>query len=246
MSETRAVVGRKRELSFLEKFLEAVPEGPVGLLIEGEVGIGKTTLWREAAAAAAVRGRSYRVLACRPVESETQLAFSALGDLLEDVQAESLSGLPEPQRRALEVALLRREADGPAPRSGGVARPSRRVCSLAKARPVVVAVDDVPWLDRPSASALEFVLVVSRGPIGLLVARGGGWRRRSARSRTSATGRPLRAAAVDRSVSSTGSASPRPPRCHFHRPTLLLLQPPWAAMLVALEIAGASSGATYR
>src|SRR6266508_1358525 len=158
MSETRAVVGRERELSFLDKFLEAVPEGPVCLLIEGEVGIGKTTLWREAAAAAAVRGRSYRVLACRPVESETQLAFSALGDLLEDVQAEPLSGLPEPQRRALEVALLRREAEGPAPHARAVSLALLGVFrARAKAGPVEVAGEDVPWPDRPAASALEFV-----------------------------------------------------------------------------------------
>ena len=173
MSETRAVVGRERELSFLDKFLEVVPEGPVCLLIEGEAGIGKTTLWREAAAAAAVRGRSYRVLACQPVESETQLAYSALGDLLEDVQAEPLSGLPEPQRRALEVALLRREAEGPAPHARAVSLGLLGVFrSLAKASPVVVAVDDVQWLDRPSASALEFVARrLKEEPIGLLVAQ---------------------------------------------------------------------------
>ena len=156
----------------MEKFLEAVPEGPVGLLIEGEVGIGKTTLWSEAAAAAG-RGRSYRVLACRPVESETQLAFSALGDLLDDVQAEPLSGLPEPQRRALEVALLRREAEGPAPHARAVSLGLLGVFrSLAKASPVVVAVDDVQWLDRPSASALEFVARrLKEEPIGFLVAQ---------------------------------------------------------------------------
>ena len=170
MSETRAVVGRERELSSLERFLDGVPEGPLGFLIEGEVGIGKTTLWKEAAAAA--RERSYRVL-CRPVESETQLAFSALGDLLEDVPAEPLSGLPEPQRRALEVALLRREAEGPAPHPRAVSVGLLGVFrSLAQASPVVVAVDDVQWLDRPSASALEFVARrLTEEPIGLLVAQ---------------------------------------------------------------------------
>lgn len=172
MSERRAVVGRERELSSLEKFLDGVPEGPVGLLIEGEVGIGKTTLWKDAAAAAA-RERSYRVLVCRPVESETQLAFSALGDLLEDVPAEPLSGLPEPQRRALEVALLRREAEGPAPHPRAVSLGLLGVFRLlAQASPVVVAVDDVQWLDRPSASALEFVARrLKEEPIGLLVAQ---------------------------------------------------------------------------
>jgi ATP/maltotriose-dependent transcriptional regulator MalT len=170
-SETRAVVGRERELDSLERFLDAVPEGPVGLWIEGEVGIGKTTLWKHAAAAA--RERSYRVLVSRPIESETQLAFAALGDLLEDVPAGSLAGLPEPQQRALEVALLRREAEGPAPHSRAVALGLLGVLrSLAQPGPVVVAVDDVQWLDSPSASALEFVARRLREePIGLLVAQ---------------------------------------------------------------------------
>jgi DNA-binding CsgD family transcriptional regulator len=172
-SDARAVVGRERELGSLERFLEAVPDGPVGLLIEGEAGIGKTTLWKQAAAAA--RERSYQVLVSRPVESDTQLAFSALGDLLEDVGAEHLSGLPGPQRRALEVALLRREAEGPAPHPRAVSLGLLGVFrSLAEASPVVLAVDDVQWLDRPSASALEFVARrLQEEPIGLLVAQRG-------------------------------------------------------------------------
>ena len=170
-SETRAVVGRERELDSLERFLDAVPEGPAGLWIEGEVGIGKTTLWKHAAVAA--RERSYRVLVSRPIESETQLAFAALGDVLEGVAAGPLSGLPEPQQRALEVALLRREAEGPAPHSRAVALGLLGVLrSLAQPGPVVVAVDDVQWLDPPSASALEFVARrLGEEPIGFLVAQ---------------------------------------------------------------------------
>jgi DNA-binding CsgD family transcriptional regulator len=170
-SETRAVVGRERELDSLERFLDAVPEGPVGLWIEGEVGVGKTTLWKQAAAAA--REQSYRVLVSRPIESEMQLAFAALGDLLEEVPAGSLSGLPEPQQRALEVALLRREAEGPPPHARAVALGVLGVLrSLAQPGPVVVAVDDVQWLDSPSASALEFVARrLGAEPIGLLVAQ---------------------------------------------------------------------------
>jgi DNA-binding CsgD family transcriptional regulator len=173
MSEARAIVARERELRSLETFLDAVPAGAVGLLIEGEPGIGKTTLWMESAAAA--RERSYRVLACRPVESETQLAFSALGDLLEEVPEESLSELPEPQRRALEVALLRAEAEGPPPQPRAVSLGLLGVLrSLARVSPVVVAVDDVQWLDRPSASALEFVARrLKEEPIGLVAAQRG-------------------------------------------------------------------------
>jgi DNA-binding CsgD family transcriptional regulator len=172
-SQSRVVVGRERELGSLETFLAAVTEHPVALMIEGEAGIGKSTLWQHAAAVA--RERSYRVLVSRPVESETQLAFSALGDLLEDVPTEAMSGLPEPQRRALEVALLRREAEGPAPHPRAVSLGLLGVFrSLAQASPVVLAVDDVQWVDRPSASALEFVARrLKEEPIGLLVAQRG-------------------------------------------------------------------------
>ena len=170
-SQALAIVGRERELDSLDRFLDAVAEHPAGLHLEGEAGIGKTTLWKHVVAGA--RTRSYHVLVSRPVDSETQLAFAALGDLLEDVPTEAMSDLPEPQRRALEVALLRREAEGPAPLSRAVALGLLGVVrSLTESRPVLLAVDDVQWLDRPSASALEFVARRLReGPIGLLVAR---------------------------------------------------------------------------
>ena len=171
--ETGAVVGRERELSCLESFLDAVPAGPVGLLLEGEAGVGKTTLWKEAVAAGS--GRSYRVLSCRPVESEAQLAFAALGDLLEEVPEETTAGLPAPQRRALDVALLRAEAEGPAALPRAVSLSVLGVLrALALESPVVVAVDDVQWLDRPSAAALEFVVRrLKQEPIGLLVSKRG-------------------------------------------------------------------------
>ena len=170
-SQALAVVGRERELDSLERFLDAVSEHPAGLTLEGDVGIGKTTLWKRVVASA--RKRSYHVLVSRPVESETQLAFAALGDLLEDVPTEAMSRLPDPQRHALEVALLRREAEGPAPLPRAVALGLLGVLrSLAATRPVLLAVDDVQWLDPPSASALGFVARrLGEGPIGLLVAR---------------------------------------------------------------------------
>lgn len=160
-----AIVGRDAEIASLEAFLDAVPSGPAILLIEGEPGIGKTTLWTRLLEAA--EERSYRVLACHPVESETKLSFAALGDLLARVSPEVLSALPSPQARALEVALLRAEAGRP---------PDRRAVSLAflgvlrllaEDRPVLVAVDDAQWLDAPSAGAIQFALRRLGGePIG--------------------------------------------------------------------------------
>lgn len=89
------VVGREREMAAVAAFLDAVPSGPCGLVLEGEAGIGKTTVWGAGAARAAER--SYTVLSSRPVESEATLSFAALGDLMDGVLDEALPQLP-PQR----------------------------------------------------------------------------------------------------------------------------------------------------
>jgi hypothetical protein len=98
-----AVIGRARERVVLDRFLGAVEELPAALVLEVPAGIGKTTVWREGVAMAGAAG--FRVLACSPAESEQQLAYSALSDLLAHVALDA-DDLPAPQRRALEVALL--------------------------------------------------------------------------------------------------------------------------------------------
>jgi DNA-binding CsgD family transcriptional regulator len=171
MSPALEVVGRESEIDSVHDFLEAVPAGPITMLIEGEIGIGKTTLWREGVAAADERG--LQVLACRPVEGEIALPFAALGDLLEGVPEDVLARLPEPQREALEIALLRVETRPGRLRGRAVALGvlgAFRV--LAEDSPLVVAIDDVQWLDAPSADALTFAARRLRGEaIGFLVAR---------------------------------------------------------------------------
>ena len=173
MVEKPRLVGRERELDELARFLDAVPAGPVGLLFEGDAGIGKTTLWREAVLEAL--DRSYCVLSCRPVESEAQLAFTALGDLLEEVPDSATAELPVPQRRALEVALLQIDAEGPPPLPRAVSLGVLGVLrALASSGPLVIALDDLQWLDRPSASTLEFAARRLRGePIGFVLSRRG-------------------------------------------------------------------------
>lgn len=157
MSVASEVIGREQELAELTAFLAAVDGLPAAFLLEGEAGIGKTSLWR--AGLELARAHGYRVLRATPATAETRLSFAALGDLLEPVLAETLPELPAPQRRALEVALLLEDAEGPPP--------DHRAVSLAflgalrapaEAAPLLVAVDDVQWLDGPSAFVLEFAL----------------------------------------------------------------------------------------
>src|SRR5262249_36814459 len=106
------IVGREEELQAISSFLEQ-SAGPGALLIEGEAGIGKTTLWR--AGVEDARELSYVVLSASPAEKEATFAYSAVGDLLEHVLDDFIAELPVPQRRGLEVALLLRESEGPPP-----------------------------------------------------------------------------------------------------------------------------------
>src|SRR2546430_16696148 len=109
--EMQRVIGREPELAVVDAFLAQSQEGPSALVVEGEAGIGKTTLWQ--AGIGAARQRGYRVLTARIGETETKLSFTVLGDLLAPVVDETLSELPAPQQAALEVALLRADAIGP-------------------------------------------------------------------------------------------------------------------------------------
>jgi ATP/maltotriose-dependent transcriptional regulator MalT len=164
------VVGREEELAALADFLDGPPP-PRILLLDGEAGIGKTTLWREGVALGEQRG--FRALTCSPAESETQLPFAAVGDLLGAQAASVLDSLPPPQRRALGAALLLEEVEGAPPDQTAIALAflgTLRV--LSEQERLLVAVDDVQWLDGPSALLLEFALGrVDDEPVTFLLAR---------------------------------------------------------------------------
>jgi DNA-binding CsgD family transcriptional regulator len=167
---TAAIVGRERELEAIDRLLAADGAGPAALVLDGEAGIGKTTVWDEGVARAQRLG--YLTLTCRPAESEADLPFGALGDLLDGAPAEAAGSLAEPQRAALDAALLRAPATAPLDRLA-VSRACLEVLrGLAAAGPLLVAVDDVQWLDAPTASALEFALRRLDAPSArILVAR---------------------------------------------------------------------------
>ncbi|HST14695.1 MAG TPA: AAA family ATPase [Gaiellaceae bacterium] len=147
------VVGREPELKALDAFLDGTARA---LAIVGDPGIGKTTVWREAVERAQARGAT--ILVARPAESEARLSFGGVADLTSALPPDVFDSLPAPQRRGLDVALLRADSTGP---------PGRRVVAtalltllreLATESDVVMAIDDLQWLDPPSAVALEFAL----------------------------------------------------------------------------------------
>jgi DNA-binding CsgD family transcriptional regulator len=164
------IVGREAELATIYEFVRSAD--PLrSLLLTGGPGIGKTTLW-EAGVEAGQDG-GLRVLSARPSGSETQVSFATLVDLFDGVDLQLLAGLPAPQRRALEVALLRKAPAGGPPEPHSIAVGFLNVLRLLAAqKPILVAIDDLQWLDAPSANSLAFAARRLEGEsVGFLLAR---------------------------------------------------------------------------
>ena len=151
------VLGRERELAEIDRFVAAAPSGPRALVLEGSAGIGKTTLWEAGIGTADAAG--IRVLDSRAAESEATLSYSGLGDLFDPVFDEAGTGLPEPQRRALDAALLRADDAVPVPDRRAISLGALGVVrTLAARSPLLIALDDVQWLDTSTANVVAFVL----------------------------------------------------------------------------------------
>lgn len=142
------------------------------LVIEGEAGIGKTTMWQGALQAAHERG--FHVLAARVHPARSGLAYSALADLLDGVEPEIIDTLPSVQRLALNRVLLHKD-------DGQTANPTtdERVVAaafltltdrLTAHSPVLLALDDVQALDSASRTVVAFCARRLRGRVGVVVA----------------------------------------------------------------------------
>jgi DNA-binding CsgD family transcriptional regulator len=161
---------RSAEWRQVRVFAETIRAVPAALAVQGEAGAGKSTLWRAGIQAAAAAG--YRLLRSEPSASEADLSFAGLSDLLAGVLPLVADQIPDPQREALEIALLLRPAGGepPAARAVGLAVLAALRRCLAEG-PVLMAIDDVQWVDEASREALTFALRrVPGGPLSLLVA----------------------------------------------------------------------------
>jgi len=161
------VIGREREIAEARCFLDETAVRSCGLLLVGEPGIGKTTIWSEVVGDAA--GRGHAVLVARPSEAERSLAFAVLTDIFASVDGTVLPKLSETQRGALEEALRRRQSTV-AVDPIGVALAVLEVLRVLSAHsPVLVAVDDFQWVDSPSVRALMFAFRRLDGaPVGLV------------------------------------------------------------------------------
>jgi DNA-binding CsgD family transcriptional regulator len=165
-----SVVGRDVELASIRHFVAGIPDGASTLVLEGEAGMGKTTLWRFGVETAESEGLV--ILAAQPAESETALSFSGLGDLLHSVLEAAMAPLPAGQRSALARAFVLEEVESPPPdaHAAGVAV-LNALRGLAAQRDLLVAVDDVQWLDAASAAALAYAARRLKSEhVGLLLA----------------------------------------------------------------------------
>lgn len=152
------IVGRDAELAQIRQFVADAREGPLALSIHGPAGIGKSTIWQ--AAVDTGRQAGFHIVSARPSEAEGQLPFASLNDLLGGLLDEIEPNLPPPQRSALDVAMLR--APNPSPGSLEPLAISLGALGLireaAAAGPLLLAVDDVQWVDSSSASVLDFLV----------------------------------------------------------------------------------------
>ncbi len=149
------VVGRGPEIARVVRWFR--DDGPAMLLLNGSPGLGKTTIWR--AAIEDLRRSGVHVLSSAPAEAESRLSFSGLADLFGADFADIRPALPPPQARALAVALrLEDPGDRPVDETA-VARGALEGLQVVARRhgTVLLAIDDLHWLDAPSLATVVYV-----------------------------------------------------------------------------------------
>ena len=149
---TAELRGRRSEREAIDRLIEAVRAGESrALVVRGAPGVGKTALLDYAAAEAS----DCRVVRAAGVQSEMELAFAGLHQLLAPM-LDRLAHLPVPQGAALRTAFG--VSPGSAPDRLFVALAALTLLSdVAEAQPLICLVDDEQWLDRASAQVLAFV-----------------------------------------------------------------------------------------
>jgi DNA-binding NarL/FixJ family response regulator len=156
---------REAELSALERLTEAVAEGRGGMaLIAGPAGIGKSRLLEESGRRAAASGAT--VLSARASELEREFPFGVVRQLFEPLLASAgdaaFGGGAEPARTVFEPI----EDAAPDPSFAVLHGLYWMTLNLAADRPLVLAIDDLHWCDRPS---LRFVAYLARRLIEIKV-----------------------------------------------------------------------------
>jgi len=148
------IVGRGPEIEATVRWFRG--SGAVRLVLEGEAGIGKTTVFT--ATVQSIRESGGRVLLSSPSEAESRLSYVGLTDLLADHLPAIRASLPGPQATALSVAMRLEEPGDRRPDDTAVARgllETLRRLARSHGR-LLVAIDDLRWLDAPSLAAVAY------------------------------------------------------------------------------------------
>lgn len=164
---SRGVIGRDPELRTLVALLERARHTPAAVILDGAAGIGKTTLCRAIAHAASDSG--FTVLTATGATAEVSLAWAALADLLDGIDADVPAALSSLHQQALQVVMAGLEGPGGDDRL--MASAFKAALSQQTQRgPVLIVVDDAQWLDEASKFVLGFVARRLEGPVALIVA----------------------------------------------------------------------------
>jgi DNA-binding CsgD family transcriptional regulator len=147
-----SLLGRDRELSFLREFFRHASVTGGALLVSGEPGVGKTALVSALADSEAEAGAT--VVRVAGAQFEGELSFAALNQALLPL-LDRPGDIDPGHRDALRVALGL--GTGPAPERLLVSNAALALLRNAAARaPLLLVVDDLPWVDRASAGVLSF------------------------------------------------------------------------------------------
>jgi DNA-binding CsgD family transcriptional regulator len=150
---TVPLVGREHDMQLVREFVRRSTAEGAALVVVGEAGVGKSALLEVAATYAAAQGA--RLLRATGAQFEANISFAGLHQILYPL----LSDLPrigEAPRAVLASALGL--ADGAAPDRLAISHAALELLTHAAAgTPVVIIVDDLPWLDQISGMILSFV-----------------------------------------------------------------------------------------
>jgi len=150
------LVGRHQETARLDRLIQAAGQGRSEVLVlRGEPGVGKTALLRYAVGRATEAG--LRTVQARGIESESELPFAGLADLLRPIR--QASGLIPQNQQAVLAGALATGPPVPSDRFAVCVAALSLLAASAEDRPLLAVVDDIQWLD---ASSVEAVLFAAR------------------------------------------------------------------------------------
>jgi DNA-binding CsgD family transcriptional regulator len=147
------LIEREQECAVLDALVDGLREGGGAVVVRGEAGIGKSALLQRARRRA--EGHGARPLVTVGVESQAELAFAGLHQLLRPVIGVA-AHLQESQRQALEAALGLGFDPSRDPYLVAVAA-FQLICEVADSAPIVLIVDDAQWLDRSTLNVIAFI-----------------------------------------------------------------------------------------